>query len=130
MSVERLDEIKQQLSTLTTDEKLDLAAYLTEQARKDKEAELASSTVNMQANGELSKGEDPNEPDPSRRWEMKWLSEHREEYAGQYVALWGDTLVAHGPDARKVLAEARAAGIARALLARVEASDELPFGGW
>jgi hypothetical protein len=75
-------------------------------------------------------GKDQNEPDPSRYRERQWLREHREEYAGQYVALWGDTLVAHGPDARKVLAEARAADRPRALLARIEAPDELPFGGW
>jgi hypothetical protein len=130
MSVERMNEIKQQLGDLTADEKLDLASFLTEQARKDQAAKLAKSTMNPQVNGELPKGEDPNEPDPSRRREMQWLSEHREEYAGQYVALWGDILVAHGPDARKVLAEARAAGKARALIARVEALDELPFGGW
>lgn len=75
-------------------------------------------------------GEDENEPDPSRCLERQWLREHSEEYAGQYVALWGDTLVAHGPDARKVLAEARAAGRWRALLTRVEAPNELPSGGW
>jgi len=130
MSVERLNEIKQQLSDLTADEKLDLAAFLTEQASKDQTAELANSAMNAQANGELPPGEGQNKPDPSRRQEMQWLSEHREEYAGQYVALWGDTLVAHGPNARKVLAEARAAGKARALIARVEALDALPFGGW
>lgn len=130
MSVERLNELKQQLSTLTTDEKLDLAAYLTEQARKDNEAELAASRGGTPANGESPKDEDPNEPDPARQRERQWLREHREEYAGQYVALWADTLVAHGPDARKVLAEARAAGKPRALIARVEAPDELPFGGW
>jgi len=130
MSVERLNEIKQQLSDLTAAEKLDLAAFLTEQAAKDQAAELANNTVSTPANGALPQSEDLNEPDSSRRREMQWLSEHREEYAGQYVALWGDTLVAHGPDARKVLAEARAAGKPRALIARIEAPDELPFGGW
>lgn len=130
MSVERLNEIKQQLSDLTADEKLDLAAFLTEQAKKDQAAELADCMVVAQPGKELPNGEDPNEPDSSRQREMRWLSEHREEYAGQYVALWGDTLVAHGTDARKVLAEARIAGKPRALLARVPALNELPFGGW
>jgi ribonuclease D len=130
MSVEQLNEIKQQLSALTAAEKRDLAAFLSAQAKPDQEAGFANGAVSAQTNGEPPQSADPNEPDPFRELEMRWLREHREEYAGQYVALWRDQLVAHGTDWRSVLAEARAAGVARPLMARVEALDELPFGGW
>ena len=62
--------------------------------------------------------------------EMRWLIEHRDEYAGQWVALAGDRLIAHGSAAREVFAAARAAGVERPLVAQVEPKDALPFGGW
>ena len=41
---------------------------------------------------------------------MKWLAAHAHEYAGQWVALDGDTLIAHDPDHRQVWAAAEASG--------------------
>jgi len=46
-------------------------------------------------------------PQPDRSREMRWIKEHREEYAGQWVALDGDQLLSHGIDARQVFADAR-----------------------
>jgi hypothetical protein len=69
-------------------------------------------------------------PDASRQREYAWLRAHRQNYAGQYVALLGDQLIAHGSDGRTVLEQARSAGFPRALMVRIEAEDELPFGGW
>ena len=62
--------------------------------------------------------------------ELQWLKEHREEYAGQWVALDGDRLLAHGPDAREVYDKARSLGVRVPAVVRIEPSDELPFGGW
>jgi predicted DNA-binding antitoxin AbrB/MazE fold protein len=70
------------------------------------------------------------EPDPYRMREYAWLREHQAEFAGQYVALYGGQLVAHGTDGREVFRKARAAGFPRALMVQVEAADEPPFGGW
>lgn len=66
------------------------------------------------------------------RWEreQRWLKEHRDEYAGQWVALEGDRLLASGPDGRAVYEAARAAGVRAPLVTRVEPRDELPFAGW
>src|SRR5438874_13045379 len=36
--------------------------------------------------------------------EVQWLAAHAREYAGQWVALDGDKLIAHGPDPREVWA--------------------------
>jgi hypothetical protein len=118
MNTERLNAIKQQLAALSAEEKLDLAEFLKEQAQKDKEVEATAT----QANGQ--------KPDPYCLRETEWLRQHRHEYTGQYVALDGDILVASGPDGRTVIRQAREAGVKAPYIARIEAADELPFGGW
>jgi len=62
--------------------------------------------------------------------ELRWLKEHRHEYVGQWVALDGDRLVAHGPDPREVYQAARQAGIASPFVEQILPTDDLPFGGW
>jgi hypothetical protein len=62
--------------------------------------------------------------------ELRWLREHRLEYAGEWVALDGDKLVAHGVSAKQVYEAARMSGIDLPLVTQIEAADELPFGGW
>lgn len=62
---------------------------------------------------------------------MKWIDEHRGEYLGQWVALVGDRLISHGPDARKVYLAAKAAGVEVPFVERVREKETLPFmGGW
>lgn len=46
------------------------------------------------------------DPEPNRRW----MSAHRHEYAGEWVALDGERLIAHGTAANEVFAAARADG--------------------
>jgi hypothetical protein len=62
--------------------------------------------------------------------EAAWLEQHGEEYAGQWVALDGERLVAASTNAKDVLAAARAAGVGDALIVRVESRDALPFAGF
>lgn len=57
--------------------------------------------------------------------ELRWLTEHRKEYAGQWVALDGDKLIASGPNASLVYEAARESGAALPLVTEVEASDGL-----
>ena len=68
--------------------------------------------------------------DPLRRHEYEWINQHRGEYAGRYVALMGNRLVAHAATLRELHTLARAAKAHRPFFARIEAKDELPFGGW
>ncbi len=56
-----------------------------------------------------------------------WLKDHRDEYAGQWVALKYGQLISHGTDLKDVHAAAKAAGHPDALLELVEPSDALPF---
>src|SRR5262245_52530658 len=51
----------------------------------------------------------PNRPAPDCSREMRWLAEHRREYANQWVALDGDRLIAASPDHETVFAAVDAA---------------------
>lgn len=62
--------------------------------------------------------------------ELRWLKEHRHEYMGQWIALDGDRLVAHGTNAREIFQTAREAGIKVPFVEQILPSDDLPFGGW
>lgn len=66
--------------------------------------------------------------DPSR--EAHWFQEHRHEYAGQWVALEGEKLIASGEDLKQVANAARRLGAPGALMVRVEPNDSLPFAGF
>lgn len=117
MSIEIVQNVIQQIATLSPTERQTIKAFLDEQEKKDTE-------VGNQ------KSEPPVTCDPMRRQEYQWIREHRDEYSGQYVVVEGDQLVAHGKDGRQVLAAARQAGIRIPFIVRLEAPDEPPFGGW
>lgn len=65
-----------------------------------------------------------------RSREQRWLKEHSQEYAGEWVALDGDHLICHGTNAREVYEGARKSGVKRPLVIEVEKDNSLPFGGW
>jgi hypothetical protein len=62
--------------------------------------------------------------------ELRWLDEHGAEYAGLWVALEGEQLLASGTNGHEVYETAIARGATRPFLVQVEPQDELPFGGW
>lgn len=66
-------------------------------------------------------------PDFNR--EMKWLSEHGVDYAGQWVALAGDRLIAYGASAKEVYTAADDAGVEMLLVTRVDDPTAPPFAG-
>jgi hypothetical protein len=62
-----------------------------------------------------------------RREEFQWLARESGPYAGQWVALAGNRLVAHGDELANVgAAAARAAGVDRPLLTHLPPVEELP----
>ena len=63
------------------------------------------------------------------REEMQWLARESVPYAGQWVALQGPRLIAHGVKLADVRAAAKAAGVDNPLFASVPDSDA-PFAGW
>ncbi len=63
--------------------------------------------------------------------ERAWIEQHRDEYLGEWVALDGDRLLAHGADARDVYLAARAAGVRAPFVEQVKPKPEGAFwGGW
>lgn len=71
----------------------------------------------------------PAKPMKDRTREMAWLATHQHEYAGQWVALDGDHLIAASPNRLEISAAIKAAGVKLPLIHRIAASDEpLPMG--
>lgn len=122
MLTERVQSVLQQIETLNLNEKQSLVEFITLQERKG-----LAMQPNGQGEGHLA---GDIEVEPEFNHELNWLREHRHEYGGQYVALVGDKVVANGLEPRNVLHTARNAGYSSPLIVRIEASDELPFGGW
>jgi hypothetical protein len=59
---------------------------------------------------------------------MRWVSEHRKEYIGEWIALDGDRLLAHGTDAKAVFAAARSQ-VEVPFVAHIYPDDDLPTVG-
>lgn len=69
---------------------------------------------------------DAGDPAPS----LRWIEEHRAEFTGQYVALNGDRLVAHGADPQEIIAAVRASGLNGLFFALIPPADASPFAGF
>jgi Family of unknown function (DUF5678) len=71
----------------------------------------------------------PDRPAVDDSRERAWIEEHRHEYAGQWVALDGDRLIAASPDRMAISAAIKADGAILPLIHRIPAPDEpLPIG--
>ena len=112
-----LEQVKNTILTLPHEDRKQLQQWLDEQARKDANHIAPKESLE----------------DRLTRYKQteKWLRENREKYLGQWVALEGDRLIAHGIDALKVHAEAKAAGIAIPFVEHIVEDDDRPFfAGW
>ncbi|MEP7339318.1 MAG: DUF5678 domain-containing protein [Acidobacteriota bacterium] len=69
---------------------------------------------------------DSPDPEPS----LRWIREHREEFANQYVALDGDRLIAHSPNADDVITTVRATGLNGVFFTLIPPVDEPIFAGF
>lgn len=68
-------------------------------------------------------------PMPDSTRETEWIAQHKREYAGQWVALDGDRLIAHGTNHDEVWAAAEADGAYLPLCTFIENPDAPPFIG-
>lgn len=57
-----------------------------------------------------------------------WIAEHAREYAGQWVALDGDRLIAHGPGHDEIWAAAQASGVYLPMVTFVDDPDKIYMG--
>jgi hypothetical protein len=71
----------------------------------------------------------PCEPMKDRAREMKWIEEHKRQYAGQWVALDGDRLIAASPIQQEVWDAVKADGAELPLVHRIPSPDDLPYVG-
>jgi hypothetical protein len=101
---------------------LDLEEYACEVLERD--VELSTGAESFEQGGKQPRATN------GASKELRWLKEHRHEYVGQWVALDGDRLVAHGTNAREVFQEAREAGVKVPFVEQILPTDDMPFGGW
>jgi hypothetical protein len=113
-----LEQIIDEARALSLDEKRKLREVL----------DLELEQVNAQGDFEPTRGE--NGSDDTRERRLMWLKSHREEYAGQYVALSGDVLVGHGPTIREAHEQAKQQGIENPFLVRLTSESETLPAGW
>ena len=66
----------------------------------------------------------PSKPVPDRTSELRWIQKHAREYIGQWVALDGDRVIAHSPDAQEVFAAVDADSAYLPLIHFVEDPDK------
>jgi len=76
--------------------------------------------------GKFAPSINPPDPTPS----AQWLREHSTEFAGQYVALDGDRLIAHSANAAEVVAAVRSTGLRAVFFTLIPPADALPFAGF
>ena len=72
-------------------------------------------------------------PDPKRdrAKERIWIERNRAAFAGQWVAVEGDRLIASGTDALKVFTAAKSEGIESPFVVHILVEASLPFvPGW
>jgi len=69
------------------------------------------------------------EPMQDRTREWQWIKEHKHEYAGQWVALDGDRLVAASPIQQEVWDAVKTDHAKLPLVHRIPAPDDLPYIG-
>lgn len=71
----------------------------------------------------------PCEPMPDDTRERQWIKEHKHEYAGQWVALDGDRLIAASPVQQEVWDAVSADSATLPLVLRIPSPDDLPYIG-
>ncbi len=121
MDSERLTQLMAQATLLSLQEKHQLATFLANQLAQDSAAEpIENESVQSELAAEKLK------------WKvrMDWLKEHREEYAGNYVALDGGCLVGTGKTYQEARLAATQNGVKEAFITHISSVSDEPFGGW
>ena len=114
MSPVTYEQVLSQINTLPPADVVKLREYLNTQRQQDEAVAVAVARARVCAKHDLSA-------------EYRWLAEHRAEYAGQWVALKGDSLISHGPHGVAVLEAARNAGHPDAFFKLVLPAEDLQY---
>ncbi len=114
MSQVTYEQVLSQVKALPPDDLEKLCEYLNAQDEKDKAIEAAREVARACSTRDLSA-------------EYQWIEEHRDEYAGQWVALKGNQLISHGPRGIEVMEAARRAGHPDAFLKLILSAEESKY---
>jgi hypothetical protein len=129
MSDARIEKVIQEIQSLSNDQLKEISRVVNKKLAEQKSDEEQSreNEIKLPFKPRIA---GPAPPPKDRSRENTWLEKHRDEYDGQWVALDGDRLLAHGPKLKEVAAAARAAGVPDALMFIVEGSNTPPFAGF
>jgi Family of unknown function (DUF5678) len=136
MATSQLDLIMSWVQKLPANEQLQLIKRVADLLERAGQEQSAKERLSAMANGEAHMPETslPNSHASARAASLRdftadrqWLADHRDEYAGQWVALKFGRLISHGTNAKEVHKAAQDAGHSDALLVLVEPSDAPPF---
>ncbi len=114
MSAITFEQVLSQVKALPPEERARLREYLSAQSEKDLAVEEARERARACATRDLSA-------------EYRWIEEHRDEYAEQWVALKGDQLISHGPRGIEVMEAARKAGHPDAFFKLILPAEEVKY---
>ncbi len=106
-----VSSILQQIATLNTDELAELRSQLESRSTNGSHDDVRADPLT----------------DAKDAAAFKWINEHSGEYHGQWLALDGDRLLAHGPELTEVATAARAMGVEFPLLHLVEPPRQHPY---
>jgi hypothetical protein len=81
----------------------------------------------LSGNGSEAVVQDDLQADSKDEAAFKWINEHGRQYPGQWLALDGDRLLAHGADLSEVAVAARSKGVQFPLLHLVEPPRDHPY---
>ena len=114
-------------ATVETNEAITVESLLKqiEQLPRDEQLRLAQLIEEQLA----ALNQPPREPMKDRTRERQWIKEHKHEYAGQWVALDGDRLIAASPVQQEVWEAIKADHAQLPLVQRIPAPDDLPYIG-
>ena len=122
-------EIVQKIPLLTPEERARLVGFLQIDSEESGESN-DSGLIQAEQNGAAAS---PVRLVPIRNFneEREWISQHREQYRGQFVALAGDQLLAHGNNEGDVIDRARGTGVQAPFVTYIETeSEEHYLSGW
>lgn len=119
MSTTTVEKILLEIAALSPREQDEIKGALRHQARSNGATDENAS--------ESRKREPSISSDPAVS--LNWVNEHASEFAGQYLALSGDRLIAHGADADEVIEAVRAAGVEAPFFTYIPPTDALPVIG-
>lgn len=120
--MQNLQQVMQQASNLTRDEKQELLEFLNNQISKDHQFENSLDRVNK-----ISMPLTERELSQQR---IEWMKTHREEYANRYVILDGIQFIGDAKTFKEADQLAKSQGITRPFITHLSSIYDVPFGGW